>query len=672
MMNTVVSNKKLDESTYTKTFHDVFISYSRKDKEFVHKLSDALVASNHTIWLDTRDIPYTADWQEEIYRNIVTANNVLCVLSPAFIQSPHCRDEMAYATQVGKRLVPIEIHDINRLELSEHQELAPLNKIQNIPFQGSNDFDHAFKKLVVSLDTDLDYIQKQRQWGVRALEWENKGRNNSYVLRGQELEEAEHWRDNAIADKKEPILTPLQIQYIALSRRVTRRRQRSMISLGGAIAVVIVVALVVVLVLQNALLRSLPVSVTNMNDAGPGSLRDAINNAHSGDAITFQKTLTGTIYLKHGELLINKNLTISGPDTFLAISGMNKGRVFHIAKGTFVTLSKLTIDNGHTNGSQVGEDGAGIKNEGSLVVTSCMIVDNTTSYHAGSNDSAFGSGGGIDNLGTLQLVNSNVSRNSAYEGGGVENFGLLNVITSTISQNVAFNGGGISIVLGQAIISSSTISDNTAYNLGGGLISGSSKGGTFILNTSTISGNKAVSGGGIFDIGNDSMFNSTISGNSSSEGGGGIDGGYQDDIIYTTIYDNRAKNRGGGGINGMQISLWVSIVAGNSANSGPDILGNAFILGPNLIQNTSGLTPVLQADNPSIISKPADLGPLQNNGGPTQTDALLPGSPAIDQIPYQDTQAALCGPTHPTDQRGIPRPQGRSCDLGAYEYVSSR
>src|SRR5438045_688353 len=218
MMKTVMPNKKLDESNYTKTFHDVFISYSRKDKEFVHKLGDELVASNHTVWLDSRDIPYTADWQEEIYRNIVTANNVLCVLSSAFIQSPFCRDEVAYAVKAGKRLVPIEIDDINRLELSGHQELAPLNKIQSIPFQGSKDLDHTFKKLVEVLDTDLDYVQKQSQWGIRALEWENKRRNNSYVLRGRELEEAEHWRDNAIAVKKEPAPTPLQIQYIALSR----------------------------------------------------------------------------------------------------------------------------------------------------------------------------------------------------------------------------------------------------------------------------------------------------------------------------------------------------------------------------------------------------------------------------------------------------------------------
>ncbi len=123
-MDVVISSKKPNKSDYAKAFHDVFISYSRKDKEFVHKLRDALIASDHTVWLDTKDIPYTADWREEIYRNIVAANNVLCVLSPTFIQSPYCRDEVEYAVEAGKRLVPIKIHEIDRQELSKHKELA--------------------------------------------------------------------------------------------------------------------------------------------------------------------------------------------------------------------------------------------------------------------------------------------------------------------------------------------------------------------------------------------------------------------------------------------------------------------------------------------------------------------------------------------------------------------
>ena len=76
---------------------DVFISYSRSDKEFVLKLRDALEACNHVTWLDLRDIPYTAEWREEIYANIEAANNFLCVLSPDFITSPYCLDEVAHA-----------------------------------------------------------------------------------------------------------------------------------------------------------------------------------------------------------------------------------------------------------------------------------------------------------------------------------------------------------------------------------------------------------------------------------------------------------------------------------------------------------------------------------------------------------------------------------------------
>src|SRR5207237_5631237 len=86
---------------------DVFISYSRSDKEFVLKLRNALEACNHVTWLDLKDIPYTAEWRAEIYANIEAANNFLCVLSPNFITSPNCRDEVAHAVEYSMRLVPI-------------------------------------------------------------------------------------------------------------------------------------------------------------------------------------------------------------------------------------------------------------------------------------------------------------------------------------------------------------------------------------------------------------------------------------------------------------------------------------------------------------------------------------------------------------------------------------
>jgi len=168
---------------------------------------------------------------------------------------------------------------------------------------------------------------------------------------------------------------------------------------------------------------------------------------------------------------------------------------------------------------------------------------------------------------------------------------------------------------------------------------------------------------------------STITNNMATSNGGGIvitKG--QAFIGYCTIYSNTAKDKDrgeGGGIAiigfGIQVSISDSILADNTAKSGADILGKIILYSRNLIQNVSGATLALSdglAKLP-LTGKPPDVGSLQYNGGSTQTRALLPNSPAIDQIPLNDITCAQLS----TDQRGITRPQGKGCDLGAYEYV---
>ena len=144
------------------------------------------------------------------------------------------------------------------------------------------------------------------------------------------------------------------------------------------------------------------ITVTNTLDSGPGSLRDAIATAAPGDTINF--SVTGTITLTSGELLINQNLTITGPGASgLAISGNFLSRVFDIGSGT-VAVSGLTIQNGSTSADP---------------------------------------GGGIYNHGTLTLSNNTLSNNSAAIGGGIYNNGTLTVTNSTLSGNVSSDGGGI-------------------------------------------------------------------------------------------------------------------------------------------------------------------------------------------------------------------------------------
>ncbi len=236
---------------------DVFISYSRSDKEFVLKLRNALEASNHVTWLDLKDIPYTAEWRAEIYANIEAANNFLCVLSPNFITSPNCRDELAHAVECKKRLVPIVRRDV------DFDAVPPdLAKMQSIPFQEWRDFNDALKKLIDALDTDLDYVRMSTRLLVRAHEWESKARNPSFTLRGKDLEDSVLWLAEGATKKPSP--TALHTEYISASKRNVMIRRRYLFSISGLVSVVLVVALVASVVFQLRLQRSLPANVTTL------------------------------------------------------------------------------------------------------------------------------------------------------------------------------------------------------------------------------------------------------------------------------------------------------------------------------------------------------------------------------------------------------------------------
>jgi hypothetical protein len=167
---------------------EVFISYSRLNKEFVLKLVAAIVAENREVWLDERNIEVTAEWLKEIFSNIEAADNFLFVISPDSVASANTRKEIDHAAINGKRMVPIYYRATPDADIPE-----AIARFQRIDFSSSTDFDLNFPNLIKALDTDLDWKHAHTRLLTRAKEWERNGTDSSFLLRGKDLSEAEQW-----------------------------------------------------------------------------------------------------------------------------------------------------------------------------------------------------------------------------------------------------------------------------------------------------------------------------------------------------------------------------------------------------------------------------------------------------------------------------------------------
>ena len=401
-------------------------------------------------------------------------------------------------------------------------------------------------------------------------------------------------------------------------------------------------------------------------------LRDAIASAEPGDTIEVPE---GVYLLPFGELLIDKDLTLAGagPDkTFIEASdtpGTANHRVLRVSFGSTVTVSGMTLRHG-VEDSKVArmvifpvlpggivtinqEFGGGVYNQGTLHLKNVVITQNRS-----------GSGAGVFNGGTMTLASCNISGNLADGmGGGIFNGGFLTVTDCVIEGNVANAGAGINN-WADMTIARSTLSGNNSRISGGAILNTSV--GSLEIYSSTFSDNNAPYGGAIRNEGNLTITNSTATGNSATTGAA-IQNWGNLRVQSSTISGNHASRNGGGFDIGRPAveaatELINTILAGNTALEGPDCDGVFDSGGNNLIGNTGAclFTPA-SGDLMGTPSQPADplLAPLRDNGGPTQTQELLAGSPAID--------GGGAGSALETDQRGEPRPQGQAHDIGAFE-----
>src|SRR5882757_3019108 len=218
---------------------EVFISYSRKDKEFVRRLDEELNRRDRGAWVDWEGIPPGDTWEKTIYGAIEATHTFIFVLTPDSIASQVCGREIAHAAANNKRLVPIVHRDVVADTVPK-----PLGELNWIFCRDSDDFEEATDKLIRALDTDLKWVRAHTRLLTRAIEWDANGRNNSFVLRGEDLRVAEQWLAQAGAQKeRQP--TALQTEYIIASRKAAARRQRI---ISGAVSLALIVSIVLTIV----------------------------------------------------------------------------------------------------------------------------------------------------------------------------------------------------------------------------------------------------------------------------------------------------------------------------------------------------------------------------------------------------------------------------------------
>ena len=408
--------------------------------------------------------------------------------------------------------------------------------------------------------------------------------------------------------------------------------------------------------------------VENTNDSGPESLRWAIDQANTtpgNDTITFTVSGTITLLTTLPPIAASTGLTIDGTGQVITVSGNNSVQVMSVSSGAQLTLEHLTVINGRAGG------GGGIFNNGTLIVSNSTFSGNSAyDYNGGgiysfgtlivsnstfSNNSAYDYGGGIYSYGSFIVSNSTFSSNSSgYYGGGIYSYGAINVSNSSFSGNGTDHHGGGIYNYGSLSVSNSSFSGNSADDSGGGIYSN----GSFSVSNSTFSSNSASTGGGIYNFGTYSanVSNSTFSGNNADSGGGILNTSTLS-VSNSTFSGNNADS-GGGIYNTGTLNLSNTILANSASGGDCDNDGSAInAFGVNLVQTGDC------AISDALIADP-QLGPLADNGGLTQTMALLAGSPAIDAA---DNAICAAPPVNNLDQRGVTRPYGSSCDIGAYE-----
>ena len=227
---------------------DIFISYSRKDESFMRKLYGRLTEHNQDTWVDWEGIPPSAEFMKEIFSAIELADTFVFVISPDSVNSDVCNKEVQHALDNNKRIVPVLYREVDYKTLPVEKPVKRMmDKVNWLRFCEADDFEAGIQKLFEIINTDLDYVRLHTRLQTRAIEWESKNYDTSFLLRGKDLQDAEKWRDSF---EKIPKHTELQKKYITISRKEKSKRQRILV--GSVISVSVIVIVIFAFLYLNA------------------------------------------------------------------------------------------------------------------------------------------------------------------------------------------------------------------------------------------------------------------------------------------------------------------------------------------------------------------------------------------------------------------------------------
>ncbi len=400
-------------------------------------------------------------------------------------------------------------------------------------------------------------------------------------------------------------------------------------------------------------------TVTACDEAGFDAALQTVQ-ASGGGTLSF--TCSGTLTFT-AEKTITSHVIIEGAGQ-VTIDGNGTTRLFYVNSGATLDLRELSLQNGSAD-----EGGAILNANGTLRVTGSVLDNNSASV-----------GGAIGSVGKATIVGSTLRGNQANIGGAVIAIGTPTFIGSTFQGNHASERGGALTLAGIVTIATSTFIDNSADTFGGALeLNGAGVENVATIAASTFAGNRAnTAGGAISNAAYTSINASTFSGNN-AEHGGAIENRAGLNIANSTLSANNGTT-GGGILTSSDLAITRSTLSGNSAQFGAAVMqvSGSIAFNRTIIANSAMSASCFSVDG-SILgtdvnlsddascpfslvgSTSVNLGPLQDNGGPTQTMLPLAGSDAID--------SASCTTSYPLDQRGAPRPlpPASTCDIGAVE-----